>query len=211
MESSTVRRGLEWTNINVRLLLLCMSLLLAPLLMSACSPYASQSIVTTPPTTKRYYLSLPPDEVKYLFLIHISSITPGEYTSWAGNIYRSSTVKDIGRGDWLIYASYRGTVGTWTLTQEPGFEFIFLRDAGAQFIEYSVLNPLWDRPNLSDLSVLSRDTHYATVRRPIDAYAAVLKAVTAEANGDTQKDWLRGRADGLSEGIRLRYEVRVVE
>lgn len=211
MESSAVRRGLEWTNINVRLLFLCMPLLLTPLLMLACSPYASQSIVTTPPTTKQYYLALPPDEVKYLFLLHISSITPDEYASWAGRIYGSSTATDMGKGDWMISASWGGTSGTWTLTQNPPFEFTFLRDAGAWYIENAVLNPLWDRPNLSDLSVLSRDTHYATVRRPIDAYAAVLKAVTAEANGDTQKDWLRGRADGLSEGIRLRYEVRVVE
>jgi hypothetical protein len=187
--------------------------LFALLLMSACSPYTSQSkVATPPPTAKQYYLVLPPDEVKYLFLDHISSITPDEYAGWAVNIYSSSTVEDIGRGDWLIYASYHGTAGTWKLTQEPPFEFIFLRhDAGANYIEDAVLNPLWDRPNLSDLSVLSRDTHYATLRRPIDAYRAVLKAVIAEANGDREADYLRGRADALSEGITLRYEVRAVE
>ncbi len=119
--------------VKMRLLLLFVPLLFAMLLMSACSPYTSQSkVATPPPTAKQCYLVLPPDEVKYLFLLHISSITPDEYASWAGNIYRSSTVEDIGRGDWLISASWGGTSGTWKLTQEPPFEFVFLRhDAGA--------------------------------------------------------------------------------
>ena len=112
----------------------------------------------------------------------------------------------------MIYTSWQGTSGTWKLTQEPPFEFTFLRwDAGAQFIEDAVLSPLWERPNLSDLAVLGREAYYTRVRRPIDAYRAVLQAVNAEANNDRQKDWLRGRADALSEGIRLRYEVRAVE
>lgn len=210
LESSTVRRGLELTNINARLLLLCMPLLLAPLLMLACSPYASQSIVTTPPTTKQCYLALPPDEVKYLFLLHISSLIPDEYARIGTGLWTSSTVKDIGRGDWMT--SWQGTSGTWKLTQEPPFEFTFLRwDAGAKFIEDAVLSPLWERPNLSYLTVLDREAYYTKVRRPIDAYRAVLQAVNAEANNDRQKDWLRGRADGLSEGIKLRYEVRAVE
>ena len=212
MKSSTVRRGLEWANINVRLLLLCIPLLIAPLLILACSPYASQSILTTPPTTKQYYLSLPPDEVKYLFLLHISSLIPDEYAQIGTGLWSSSAVKDVGRGDWMIYTSWQGTSGTWKMTHELPFEFTFLRwDAGAKFIEDAVLSPLWERPNLSDLTVLGREAYYTRVRRPIDAYRAVLQAVNAEANNDRQKDWLRGRADGLSEGIKLRYEVHAVE
>jgi len=187
--------------------------LFALLLMSACSPYANESKATSaPPTTKQYYLVLPTDEVKYLFLLHISSRLPDEYARLGVGIYSSSTVTDVGRGDWIISASWQGAKGTWKLTQEPPFEFTFIRlDAGAMFIEDKVINPLWEQPNLSDLAVLGRETHYTSVRRPIEAYRAVLQAVTAEANGDKQKDWLRGRANGLSEGIRLRYEVRAVE
>lgn len=212
MERCTVRRGLEWENINVRLLLLCMPLLFAMLLMSACSPYESQSKVVTPPTAKQYYLVLPPDEVKYLFLLHVSSITPDEYAQISTGLWTSSTVNDVGRGDWMIHTSWQVTSGAWKLTQESPFEFTFLRwDAGAKFIEDAVLSPLWERPNLSDLSVLGREARYVRIRRPIDAYRAVLKAVTAEANGDRQADYLRGVATGLSEGIGLRYEVRIVE
>jgi len=112
----------------------------------------------------------------------------------------------------MIYTSWQGASGAWKLTQESPFEFTFLRwDAGAKFIEDAVLSPLWERPNLSDLAVLGREARYARIRRPIDAYRAVLQAVNAEANGDRNTDWLRGRADGLSEGIKLRYEVRAVE
>jgi len=213
VDSFTARKGVEWTTVKMRLLLLFVPLLFAMLLMSACSPCTSQSkVATPPPTAKQYYLVLPPDEVEYLFRMHIFSLIPDEYASWVGDIYRSYTAKDIGRGDWLIYASHRGTSGTWKLTQESPFEFTFLRwDEGAKFIEDSVLNLLWDRPNLSDLSVLGREARYVRIRQYIDAYRAVLKAVTAEANGDRNADWLRGQADGLSEGKVLRYEVRVVE
>jgi hypothetical protein len=204
------------SNIRNVVLLLFVPLLFVMALMLACSPYTSQSKVATQALAKQYYLVLPPDEVKYLFLDRLFSITPDEFANWAVNIWKSSTVNDIGRGDWLIYASYRGTAGTWKLTQEPPFEFTFLRDdAGAQYIEDSVLNPLWERPNpsdpFSDPYGASRQTHYATAMRPIDAYRAALKAATAKANGDPQANYLQGLADGLIKGITLKYEVHAVE
>ena len=212
MESLKAHRGLKWTNIQNIVLLLFVPLLCAMLLMLACSPYTSQPKVTPMPTTKQCYLVLPPDVVKYLFSCELFAITPDEYISWVMRILNSCTVNDMGQGEWLIHASYGNTMGVWTLGQDPVTGLTFYLDSGAWYIEESVLRPLWERPNVWTFDGpygVTENTHYTTLMRPIEAYSAVLRAVTAKVNGDPQAAYLQGRADALSGDGGLKYEVHV--